>query len=446
MRVELHDTKSSAILTALTATRHRSGTASLGMVLTLVIDVDESEHHDALQAACSAAREHPCRTVTVIRRPGHTTRLDAEIRVGDDDSLGEIIVLRLYGALREQADSIVLPMLLPDAPVLVWWPGVGPAIPAQDALGLLAQRRVTDAAASSRPATALKIRSQGHTPGDTDLAWSRLTPWRTLLAAALDQPTDTLIGAAVSAERNNASAELLATWLEYRLDVPVQRRPTKGPGITGVQLLTEHGEITITRPDGRLATLIRTGQPNRAVALPRRSTDELLAEELRRLDPDDVYNETIRRVFGADPGTDDADTVSGVHRLVPRAAPVRKSAAAIAADIADTPAARRASRASSSGKATQTTQTARAKASHRIATDVANPPAPPPPRSSTSASTLERRAAAKAAAAAATAQSTAPKRTAKTAVAKNPAKRTPANDAPGGAKGTSPTTGARSRG
>jgi glucose-6-phosphate dehydrogenase assembly protein OpcA len=392
MRIELHDTNSSAVLNALTATRHASGTASLGMVLTVVVDVEEADHHDALHSASAAAREHPCRIVTVIRRPGHTTRLDAEIRVGDDNSLGEIIVLRLYGQLRGQADSIVLPMLLPDAPVLVWWPGVGPAVPAEDSLGLLAQRRVTDAAAASKPTTALRVRSQGHTPGDTDFAWTRLTPWRTLLAAALDQPFDALVGAAVSAERNNASAELLATWLECRLGIPVQRKLTKGPGITGVQLLSRHGEITVTRPDGRLATLVRTGQPNRSVPLPRRASDELLAEELRRLDPDDVYNETIKRCFGAD--TASPETTGRGQHLVPRAAPTRKSAAAKAAEIADTPAARRAHR---------TAATSATKAAKRVTrgapTDLTDPPRPPKPRASTRSRALDKLAPTKVAAA-----------------------------------------------
>jgi glucose-6-phosphate dehydrogenase assembly protein OpcA len=298
VNIDLQGTTSAAVLTALTDARHRSGTAALGMVLTLVVVVDEIDHHDALRAATAAAREHPCRIVAVIRRTaGAAARLDAEIRVGDESSLAEVVVLRLYGELRNQADSIVLPLLLPDAPVLVWWPDQGPPVPSQDALGLLAQRRVTDAAASSKPAAALKARSADHCPGDTDFAWTRLTPWRTLLAAALDQPFDPIVGAQVGAARNNPSAELLATWLETRLDVPVERKTTKGPGITNVQLVTKRGEIAITRPDGRLATLLRTGQPNRAVALPRRTTDELLAEELRRLDPDDVYNETIQRVF-----------------------------------------------------------------------------------------------------------------------------------------------------
>jgi glucose-6-phosphate dehydrogenase assembly protein OpcA len=299
---DLQDTNSSAILTALTEARRGSGNAALGMVLTLIIDVNENEHYDALHAANSAAREHPCRIVTVIRRPGRSApRLDAEIRVGQENLLGEVIVLRLYGPLRDQADSIVLPMLLPDAPVLVWWPGEGPLIPSLDQLGLLAQRRVTDAAASSNPTASLRQRAQGHSPGDTDFAWTRITPWRSLLAAALDQPFDELVSGEVSAVRGNASAELLAAWLEDRLGIEVVRKTTRGPGVTGVKLVTKHGEITLTRPDGRLATLVRTGQPDRAVPLPRRGTEELLAEELRRLDPDEVYNETIQCVFGDKP-------------------------------------------------------------------------------------------------------------------------------------------------
>jgi glucose-6-phosphate dehydrogenase assembly protein OpcA len=340
---DLQNTKSSAILTALTEARRGSGNAALGMVLTLVIDVSESEHYDALQAANAAAREHPCRIVTVIRRPGKSApRLDAEIRVGDN-LLGEVIVLRLYGLLRDQADSIVLPMLLPDAPVLVWWPGIGPAVPSLDHLGLLAQRRVTDAASAPKPTESLRERALDHSPGDTDFAWTRITPWRTLLAAALDQPFDDIVAGEVSAARNNASAELLAAWLEDRLDIEVARKTSRGPGITGVRLLTRRGEISITRPDGRLATLVRTGQPDRAVPLPRRATEELLAEELRRLDPDDVYNDTIKCLFGnaAGAGRRQAAAVVKPQELTKRPAPTRKSAATRASEVADSPAAAR---------------------------------------------------------------------------------------------------------
>ena len=61
-------------------------------------------------------------------------------------------------------------------------------------------------------------------------------------------------------------------------------------------LTTQQGDITVTRSDGRLATLSSPGQPDRPVALKRRDLDELLSEELRRLDPDDVYAATVKRM------------------------------------------------------------------------------------------------------------------------------------------------------
>ncbi|GAB3979680.1 hypothetical protein GCM10029978_075700 [Actinoallomurus acanthiterrae] len=62
--------------------------------------------------------------------------------------------------------------------------------------------------------------------------------------------------------------------------------------ITTVRLSTESGAIAVTRPDGRGATL--SGEPDRQVVLRRRGEAELIAEELRRLEPDDVYREAVR--------------------------------------------------------------------------------------------------------------------------------------------------------
>jgi glucose-6-phosphate dehydrogenase assembly protein OpcA len=310
VHVDLTDTTSSSVLTALTTARHRSGSAALGMVLTFVIDVDELGHYDALRAAVAAAREHPCRIVAGIKRTASAQpRLDAEIRVGEEGSLAEVMVLRLYGELRKHADSVVLPLLLPDAPVLVWWPGACPPVPSQDALGQLAQRRVTDAAASTKPLAALHARCADYSPGDTDLAWTRLTRWRTLLAATLDEPYDRIVRIEVGGARNNPSCELLAAWLHRSLGVPVTRQVTRGPGLTSARLVTARGEIALTRPDGRLATLVRTGQPDRTVALVRREPPDLLAEELRRLDPDEVYSETLRQVLDThnDPAAADGE-------------------------------------------------------------------------------------------------------------------------------------------
>ncbi|GEK04224.1 glucose-6-phosphate dehydrogenase assembly protein OpcA [Streptomyces sp. ATE26] len=300
MKIDLTDTTASKINKALVQGRRAIGTPAVGMVLTMVIVTDEENAYDSLRAAEEASHEHPSRTLVVIKRHARTlrdrtaSRLDAEVRVGSEAGTGETVVLRTYGEVSDHADSVVLPLLLPDAPVVVWWPVEAPDNPSKDPLGTLAQRRITDLYAVERPLEVLETRVRHYAPGDTDLAWTRLTPWRSMLAAALDQARVKVTSAAVEAEQENPSAELLSRWLEARLNVPVDRVVTPGPVVTAVRLGTENGEIVIDRPEGPLATLTLPGQPPRTLALKVRPTSELIAEELRRLDADEMYAAALR--------------------------------------------------------------------------------------------------------------------------------------------------------
>ncbi|MEU0964038.1 glucose-6-phosphate dehydrogenase assembly protein OpcA [Streptomyces sp. NPDC005917] len=304
MKTDLTDTTAGKVNKALVQGRRAIGTPAVGMVLTLVIVTDEENAYDALKAANDASHEHPSRTLVVIKRVSRsprdrtTSRLDAEVRVGVDAGSGETVVLRLYGEVADHADSVVLPLLLPDAPVVVWWPVNAPVDPAKDPLGALAQRRVTDTYSSEQPVRELTARADAYTPGDTDLSWTRITPWRSMLAAALDQVICDVKAVEVEGEEFNPSCELLAMWLADRLDVPVKRSLSSGPGLTAVRMETSEGPIALDRADGSLATLSIDGQPDRAVALNRRDTAELIAEELRRLDPDDTYASALR--FGVE--------------------------------------------------------------------------------------------------------------------------------------------------
>ncbi|QFQ96449.1 glucose-6-phosphate dehydrogenase assembly protein OpcA [Streptomyces phaeolivaceus] len=304
MKTDLTDTTASKINKALVKARREIGTPAVGMVLTLVIVTDEENAYDALKSANDASREHPSRTIVVIKRVSRSprdrtkSRLDAEVRVGADAGTGDTVVLRLYGEVADHAQSVVLPLLLPDAPVVVWWPVNAPLDPARDPLGALGQRRVTDSYAAEKPIEELRTRADNYEPGDTDLAWTRITPWRSMLAAALDQVDCEVISAEVQGEQYNPSVELLAMWLADRLHVHVRRGVSAGPGLNEVRMLTSTGPIRLYRPNGGLALLTLEDQPDRAVALKRRETSELLAEELRRLDPDDTYASALR--FGVD--------------------------------------------------------------------------------------------------------------------------------------------------
>ena len=294
MTIDLTDTTTGGINDALTQARRRIGGPASGMVLTLIIVTDEGAQYNAVRAASEAGREHPSRVLAVItRKPKAESRLDAEIRVGETGP-GETILLRMYGPLGQHADSVVEPLLVPDVPVVTWWPDEAPLSPHADPLGAVAQRRVTDAAASEAPKEMLQTLAKAYRPGDTDLSWARATSWRSLLAATLDQPYPELISGEVLAEPANPTADLIAAWLGLRLGIEVQRGESGGPGITEVSFDTHDGKIALSRPDGRNATLAWPGRPDRRVALHRREAPDLIAEELRRLEPDEVYAETLR--------------------------------------------------------------------------------------------------------------------------------------------------------
>jgi glucose-6-phosphate dehydrogenase assembly protein OpcA len=194
---------------------------------------------------------------------------------------------------------VVLPLLASDAPVVTWWHQQPPDKLAYDALGVLASRRVTDSASLDDPLKSLRRRAKDYAPGDTDLAWTRTTPWRSLLASAFDGATPPPTSAEVQSERGNASAALISGWLQSRLGVRTRVTTSAGPGITGVEVRFEGDErLRIDRPDGQVATLSRTGRPDRQLPLKRRELGDLIAEELRRLDSDQPYAEALAAVTG----------------------------------------------------------------------------------------------------------------------------------------------------
>jgi len=290
MIVDLPETTTTAVNKKLDELRARIGAVTMGRVLTLIIAPDsEAMFEESIEAANSASHEHPSRIIVVMRGNPYAEkpRLDAQLRVGADAGAGEVVVLRLSGPLSGHAPSVVIPFLLPDIPVVVWWPDIAPAVPAQDPLGKLAIRRIMDATNGVDPLSAIKSRLPGYTTGDTDLAWSRITYWRALLTSAVDQPPhEPIESALVSGLKTEPALDILAGWLASRIDGPVRR----AVGKLQVELVRKSETIVLSRPqEGTTATLSRTARPDARVPLARRVTGECLAEDLRRLDPDEIY-------------------------------------------------------------------------------------------------------------------------------------------------------------
>lgn len=300
MIVELPDTTVSKISRSLVSVREEGGAVALGRVLTLIIATRDGAEEEVIEAANDASREHPMRVIVVMTDDDADAepRLDAEIRVGGDAGASEVVVLRAHGAAASNQESLVTGLLLPDAPVVVWWPDLPPTVPSASPLGRIAQRRITDA--STRPYVPGRLTALGenYAPGDTDLAWTRLTHWREQLAAVLDQPPyESVIEAEVRGASTSPSTALLAAWLRLKLDVPVTWTYLDADewtdGIKSVRLVRPTADVLLERSSAAIACLTQPGQPQHDLVLPRRSLRECLAEELRRLDPDVLYGRVI---------------------------------------------------------------------------------------------------------------------------------------------------------
>ena len=302
MIVELPDTTTSQVSKTLVKIREEGGVVALGRVLTLVIATSPGSEEEAIEAANDASREHPLPVIFVSSDPDELpdaeARLDAEIRVGGDAGASEVIVLRACGDAARDEESLVMGLLLPDAPVVTWWPKAAPPVPGEAALGRIAHRRITDASTQPDPQGSLQALAGSYTPGDADFAWTRLTLWRAQLAAVLDQPPyEPITGIRVTGAIDSPSTTLLAAWLRLELDAPTTYVLTPvdagSHGIHGVRLERETGAIELVRDIPGIATLRQPGQPVHDVALPRRNLRDCLADELRRLDPDELYGEVI---------------------------------------------------------------------------------------------------------------------------------------------------------
>lgn len=296
----LWDTTGTAVVKALAAERRTGGAVTSGIALTLVVVVDQKDVEEAEEAATIAASRHPMRMLVVVRRQidAPVPRLDAEVTIGGRLGPGESVVLRMYGRLALHAESVTLPLLAPDVPVVTWWHGEPPEKIAYDPLGVFAERRITDVCRAADPAAALLRRAQDFAPGDTDLAWTRLTPWRIALASAFDGGRHAATSATVHGGRNDPSARLLAGWLSARLDLSADANGVDDEPISGVDIGFDHGKVAHATLEGSNLVLRREGQQDSYMPFAERPLGELLAEEVRRLDHDHIYAEALSTVSG----------------------------------------------------------------------------------------------------------------------------------------------------
>jgi len=341
--------------------KEQGHTVARAAVLNLVVYVDRDIH--ARRAAVTTSRlsdRHPSRLIVVYgdrEREGADIAVQLHCHVPRPDESSHVyyeqILVRVRGDADDRMASVVIPMLVPDLPVFLWWTGTPPQDARRfDDLVAVADRLIVDSADFARPDRTLPLiadLARSHPArrfGITDLNWTRLTPWRELVAAffdvdawrpCLDAVVGVRVGFGVDADGRDihpSQALLLVGWLASRLgwqvvdnfapseaggllfrmarrdgapiDVRVRPRFERGiePGDTsGFRLQSRHAgdlyEFVLKRaPDPRhiTATVLVNGATRslRILPLPAPGLDALLREELSIVGSDRVFEDALQ--------------------------------------------------------------------------------------------------------------------------------------------------------
>ena len=314
MIIDLPNTRTREISAKIDELHEERGESATGRVLTLLIRTDDAELENSLEVANAASREHPCRVIAIVPNTHATitsnaknaegenaakeSNLDAQVRFGADAGAGEVIVLRPRNGLVDHLDTLVIPLLVPDAPVVAWWPTNPPSNPSKDLLGAMASSRITDAMRSSNPEATIERLRRNWSAQDVDLSWTRLTVWRAMLASMVDQPPHIpIVRARVTAPSDFLPADLLRAWLRLKLNMPVDFEVDENAAaVTGVYLTRQDGGVlSLERPHEDQSIISVPGQTPQPISVPVRTLEDCLTEELRRMDPDEVYADVINK-------------------------------------------------------------------------------------------------------------------------------------------------------
>jgi len=172
---------------------HEEQLATRTSVMTLVVVVsDDDEAQQTLDVVRHLGSRHPSRTLVLVLDADeeHETRLDASVSVCSIQREGrpvavEEVVLEVRGRARHHLDSLVRPFRLPELPVAVWLPRT--LLSRGDPLLETADRVIVDTrVVGYRPDALSRLSALTHRVAVTDLSWSRLRPWRNLLASLFE--------------------------------------------------------------------------------------------------------------------------------------------------------------------------------------------------------------------------------------------------------------------
>lgn len=333
------DVSVSAVEAALSELRrHEQRAAVRTSVLTLVAVVpDDGAASAALDVVYDLGARHPSRTIVLVVEADDDSDDDSGGGAGEDggepgdrqhsgiDAAASVhvvehggravcfedVVLRVRGTARHHLDSVIEPFAIPDLPLVVWLPARLPA--PGDPLLAVADRIVVDSRAvagaggpgGERSSVLPRIQALARRLPVTDLSWTRLAPWRSLLAGLFEGPVYSPFLREIEEVEvvgNYGPRYLLGGWVSQRLRVPVTRvrlAPADHVSITvtavhrhrtGVFKVARHGAERVIH-----SSIEIDGGPSVSQALRMRHQWPALAlgDALTRMGRDEVYCEAL---------------------------------------------------------------------------------------------------------------------------------------------------------
>ena len=305
-------------LTELWVSLGRDGQAEAGAgvlracTMTLVVLAEESEDVSALGETLAALMpEHPARTILIRLRgagePILTDRVYAQcwMPFGQRRQIccEQIEITASDSALGDMA-SVLLPLGAPDLPLILWGRSARrPEIPECRPIAAMARKTVLDSAAFPDPRPALRRMAEAVRQGALrgDLAWTRLTRWREMLAQVFENRQALAHLAEVTWVRvtfgppNEVLAWYMGAWVVNALSdagVHPSLAVAPQPGVVlRVELAGEGFRVELVRESDRLVVTVNDLANCTNLSHP---TDYLLMrEELGIVRRDPVFERTL---------------------------------------------------------------------------------------------------------------------------------------------------------
>jgi hypothetical protein len=234
----------------------------------------------ARSALAGMAEAHPSRTIILVPEPHGDAGIDADVSLvaypvpgADRNVCSEVVELHLRGDRRQAPASIVEPLLISDLPVFLRWRGEPAWGSAElDQLVGVTDRLIVDSTEwTDLPGPYARLAELFDRAAVSDIAWSRTSRWRALLASLWPDVADVKT---IRVHGTPAQAHLLGGWLRSRLgrdDVAVEIEEAKT--LEGIEL------------DGEPAPFPKGDPP---------TPSDVLSEELDQFGRDRVYEAAVR--------------------------------------------------------------------------------------------------------------------------------------------------------